>query len=214
MSWNFITIGASSGQGMEVDTTSKAARVTLYDSTGREVSAQGKQTFAIASTFTPVATPTDLVIIEGSATKAVRLISLVIGTTNTAAGSQEFRLIKRSTADTTGTFVSAGTPVPLDSNNAASTVNRVGHFTANPGALGTATGTINVVRVASPAAIPASFAGVRECADVEMFPWFTNAHLDQVGVLRGVAQCWAINFNGVALVAGQTHTYRIIWIED
>jgi hypothetical protein len=208
-----IKSGATSDQ-LTVDPTSKAARVTLYDSAGREVSYQGKQTFAIASGFTPAATPTDLVILEGSATKTIRIVSFVIGTTNTAAGSQQFFLIKRSTADTTGTFVSAGTPVPLDSANLASTVNRVGHFTANPGALGTAVGTINQVRVASPAAVPGSFAGVKEVADLEMLPWYQNSKLDQLLTLRGVAQCLAINFAGAALVAGQTHTYRLVWIEE
>jgi hypothetical protein len=208
-----IKSGASS-DFLSVDATSKAARVTLYDATGRELSSQNKLTFGISSSFTPAATPSDLVIIEGSATKTIRIISMAIGTTNTAAGSQEFRLIKRSAADTTGTFVSAGTPVPFDSNNAASTVNRVGHFTANPGALGTAVGTINMVRVASPAAIPATWAGVRELADVELIPWASWSLMDQPITLRGVAQTLAINFNGVALVAGQTHTYRIVWIEE
>jgi len=208
-----IVSGASSDV-QTVDATSKAARVTLYDSAGRETSSQGKQTFGIASNFTPAATPTDLVIIEGSSTKTVRVVSMVIGTTNTAAGSQAFFLIKRSAADTTGTFVSAGTPVPFDSNNAASTVNRVGHFTANPGALGTAVGTINQVRAASPVAIPATWAGIRELGDVEMMPWGPVSKLDQPIVLRGVAQTLAINFNGTALVAGQTHIYRIIWIEE
>jgi len=208
-----IKSGASTDQ-LVIDVLSKAARTTLYDSAGRELSLQGKQTFAISSAFTPAATPTDLVIIEGSATKTVRVLSCVIGTTNTAAGSQEFFLIKRSAADTTGAFVSAGTPVPLDSNNAVSSVNRVGHFTANPGALGAAVGTINRTRVASPVLVPGSFAGVVDIAEFELIPWFGNSLLDQPITLRGVAQTLAVNFNGAALVAGQVHTYRLVWIEE
>lgn len=208
-----IKSGATS-DNMTVDPISKAARITLYDSAGRELSIQNKQTFVIASTFTPAATPTDLVIIEGSATKTIRIISMKIWTTNTAAGSQSFQLIKRSTADTTGTFVSAGTPVAMDSNNAASTVSRVGHFTANPGALGTAIGTMSNIRVASPAAIPATWAGITPDSGIEMLDWMDKSTLDQPIVLRGIAQCLAINFNGAALVAGQTHSYRILWIEE
>jgi hypothetical protein len=208
-----IKSGASS-DNLTIDATSKAARITLYDSAGRELSPQVKQTFAISSTFTPAATPTDIVVIEGSATKTVRLLSMVITTTNTAAGSQQFFLIKRSTADTTGTFVSAGTPVPLDSSNAASTVNRVGHFTANPGALGTSVGTLNTVRVASPVAVPASFAGVAINAGIDLLAPYNVDGLAQFVTLRGVAQCLAINFNGAALVSGQTHAYQIIWIEE
>lgn len=187
--------------------------VITKDSAGRETSLQSKQTFCASSTFTPAATPTDLVIIEGSATKTVRVLSMKITTTNTAAGSQQFFLIKRSAADTTGTFVAA-TQVPLDSTNSAGSVNRVGHFTANPGALGAAVGTLNTLRVASPAAVPASFAGVKEDAGVEMIDWMINSLLDQPPVLRGVAQTLAINFNGAALVAGQTHAYRVCWMEE
>jgi len=214
-----IKSGATSDQ-WTIDPTSKAGRVTLYDATGREISIQSKQTFGIASSFTPPATPTDMVIIEGSATKTIRMLSMVIGTTNTAAGSQQFFLIKRSTADTTGTFVSAGTPVPFDSANAAATPNRVGHFTANPGALGTAVGTLKQVRAASTVVTPTSFAGVREITEVEMLPhgWPTglspNSVLGQLVTLRGVAQTLAINFNGAALVAGQTHFYRLMWMEE
>lgn len=207
-----IKSGASTDQ-LTVDSTSKAARITNYDSTGRELSLQAKQTFMASSTFTPAATPTDLVIIEGSATKTVRVISFVITTTNTAAGSQQFFLIKRSTADTTGTFVAA-TAVPFDSNNSASTVNRVGHFTANPGALGTAVGTIVTKRVASPVAVPATFAGIVSDAGVQLLDFSSNTLLDQPITLRGVAQCLALNFNGAALVAGQTHAYYLSWIEE
>lgn len=208
-----IKSGAST-DNWTIDPTSKSGRVTLYDTAGRNTSLQSKLTYGISSTFTPVATPTDLVIIEGSSTKTVRILSMVIGTQTTAAGSEEFRLIKRSTADTTGTFVSAGTPVPFDSTNAASTVNRVGHFTANPGALGTALGNINIVRQGSPVLLPASLAGIREVPEVEMIPTMGATLLDQPITLRGVAETLAINFNGAALVAGQVHTYRIMWLEE
>lgn len=206
-----IKSGASS-DNLTIDATSKAARATLYDATGREIAWQSKASYLAAGTFTPAATPTDLVIIEGSATKTVRVVSMKIFTTNTAAGSQQFFLIKRSTADTTGTFVAA-TAVPVDSADAAATVNRVGHFTANPGALGTSVGNAYVTRVGSPAAVPASFAGVMQEAAVEMIPKVTSG-LERLLTLRGVAQCLAINFNGAALVAGQTHAYFIQWTEE
>jgi hypothetical protein len=207
-----VVSGASTDQ-LTVDPTSKAARVTLYDSAGREVSAQVKKTYMASNTFTPVATPTDLVIIEGSATKTVRILAFYIATTNTAAGSQAFSLVKRSTADTTGTFVAA-TAVALDSTNPAASVNRVGHFTANPGALGTTVGTIVTKRVASPAAIPASFAGVVQDAGYDLLATAQNSNVDQCVTLRGVTECLALNFAGAALVAGQTHAYFVLWIEE
>jgi len=206
--------GNTTATDVEVDTTSKAMRVTVYDIAGRDISASSKNTFSASGTFTPAATPTDLVIIEGSATKTVRIVSMVISTTNTAAGSQQFLLVKRSAADTTGTFVAA-TAIPWDSANTA-TANRVGHFTANPGALGAVVGTINTIRVATPVAIPATFAGITQKAEYDLIPappGGTNS-LSTPVILRGVAQCLAINFAGVALVAGQTHAYTVIWTEE
>lgn len=186
---------------------------TPYDSSGRELSFESKLTFSASSTFTPAATPTDMVIIEGSASKVIRVHSFVITTNNTAAGSQQFFLIKRSTADTTGTFVAA-TAVPHDSANGISTVNRVGHFTANPGALGTAVGTLVTKRLASPVLVPGSFAGVAEDAGFDLLEVHNRFSFRQGIVLRGVAQTLALNFNGAALVAGQVHAYDITWTED
>lgn len=186
----------------------------LYDAAGREVSFQSKPAYAVASNFTPPATPTDLIIIEGSATKTVRILSLVVSTQTTAAGSIELFLIKRSAADTGGTFVSAGTPAPLDANDAASSVNRVGHFTVVPGALGATVGTLARRQTVTPVLKPASWAGITQNSEVEMIPNAAPTLLARPIVLRGVAQTLAVNFNGVALVAGQIHQYSILWMEE
>jgi hypothetical protein len=169
-------------------------------------------TYTATNSWTPPATPTDLLTITGSASKTIKIWSCKICTTNTAAGSQEFFLIKRSTADTGGTVV-AGTVFPLDSAAAAATAT-VAHYTANPGTLGTAIGTINRVRIASPAAVPASFAGVVIDACYELLPAMRNGIYVQPIVLRGIAEQLAVNFNGAALVAGQTHSYTIVWSEE
>lgn len=206
--------GNTTATDVEVDTTSKAMRVILYDAGGNPTQTE-EPVFSASGTFTPAATPTDLVIIEGSPTKTVEVLSVKIWTTNTAAGSQQFQLVKRSAADTTGTFVAA-TGVPWDSDFTP-TANRVGNFTANPGALGAVIGTINTVRVASPAAIPATWAGIVGDSGVELLPQpvgTVDALRRKALTLRGVAQCLAINFNGAALVAGQTHSFTIVWAED
>jgi hypothetical protein len=195
-----------------VDPTSKAVRVSTYSAEGVEVSAESKDTFFATNTFTPAATPTDLVTIYGSATKTVRVVKFVITTTNTAAGSQTFFLIKRSAVNTTGTFVAA-TAVPSDSSDSAATAT-VGHYTANPGGLGTAVGTTNIKRVASPVLIPASFAGIVDDAGFDMLDSQINADWDKSIVLRGVAQGLCLNFNGAALVSGQVHAFQVIWTEE
>lgn len=204
-----IKSGATSDQ-WTIDATSKAGRVTLYDATGRAIANHTKQTFGVSATFTPVATPTELVYITGSATKTVYVLSMKISTTNTAAGSQHFRLFLRTTANSGGTFVGS-TVVPFDSANDSATAT-VGHYTANPT---TGTGTrINSRVVASTVLVPGNFAGVRENADVEMVPTQEVTQLAQLVTLRGVAQGLAINFNGIALESGQVHTYSIVWIEE
>ena len=203
-----------SGAGTDaatVDATSKALRVLEYDDAGRSVARQSKATYAAAGSFTPSATPQDLVMIFGSATKTIRVLSMRIGTQNTAAGSQEFVLSKRSAVSTGGTVVAA-TAVPLDSANAVATAT-VSHLTTSANTPGTAVGNINSKRVASTVLLPATFAGIRDDAAVEMLPT-DGSGVAQPVVLRGVAQGLAINFAGAALVAGQVHNYNVIWTEE
>lgn len=203
-------IGTTSGVEVESDATSKALRTSLYDSAGREISYQKIPTFAASMTFTPPATPTDMVVLSGSATKTIRVISFKITTTNTAAGSQQFNLLKRSTAASGGTLITA-ISTPLDSNNTATAV--CGHYTANP-TMGVTVGTLATMRVASPVLLPATFAGIVQDAGYEMLYWMQNSLLDQPVVLRGTAQQLVLNFAGAALVAGQVHTYSVVWMEE
>lgn len=207
-----IKSGASSDQ-LTVDPTSKAARATDYTSAGREVSRQSKATFSASGFFTPPATPSDMVTIFGSASKTIRLVAFRISTTNTAAGSQQFFLIRRNAVNTAGTFI-AGTPVTADSGDGAAPTATVGHYTANPSALGTSIGNVNIKRVASPAAIPATWAGIAQDAGVDMLDYMVNSQIDKPITLIGTAQGLCLNFNGVALVAGQTHVWQIVWTEE
>lgn len=200
---------------LTVDVTSKAARVTLYGTDGRPINTAA--TYGISSFHTPPATPNNLVIIEGSSTKTIRILEMWIYTQTTAAGSVQFFLKKYSTAATGGTFVSAGTPVPFDSNNAAATPNRVGHFTVDP-TPGTAVGTIRAVTIATPVLRAASPAGIIELSGVNMISGSQAVGMEQSLIqpitLRGTSQYLAIDFNDVALVAGQIHQYSIVWTEE
>lgn len=205
-----IKSGASSDQ-LTIDPVSKAARVTKYDAAGRELSTQSKALFYASGTFTPAATPTDLVTIFGSASKKVRVLSFKITTTNTAAGSQQFFLIKRAAVNSGGTAVSA-TLVPAETGDVATAT--VQHYTANPAALGTSAGTINTKRVASPVATPATWAGITREGDYEMLNRTFSDPLQKPLTLTANTEGLCLNFNGVALVAGQTHAYQVIWTEE
>ncbi len=208
-----IKSGATSDT-LTVDPTSKAARVTIYGTDGRPVNTAA--TYSISSNHTPPATPNNLVIIEGSASKTIRILEMWIFTQTTAAGSVQFFLKKYSTAATAGTFVSAGTPVPFDSNDGASTVNRVGHFTADP-TPGTLVGIMRAVTIATPVLRPATPAGIIEMSGVDMISGSQGVGSPiqvQPITLRGTGQYLAIDFNDVALVAGQIHQYTIVWTEE
>lgn len=205
-----IKSGATTDQ-LTIDPTSKAARVTLYDEDGRALAYQSKMTYSAANGFTPAATPNDLAIIYGSATKTVRVISFKFGANNTAAGSQQYLVQKKSALPSGGVFVAA-TAVPLDSNNDVATATNIGHYTTDP-TTGTSLGFINVMRCASPVLIPATFAGIVEVAQFEMLPTDGSGVVQPV-TLHGVNEGVCINFADTALVAGQTHSYCIVWTEE
>jgi hypothetical protein len=71
------------------------------------VSAEGgRMTYRYAiPAFTPVATPTEMVVIQGSATKIVTVKKITVGGAATAAGSLSLVLTRRSGAGTLGSAV-------------------------------------------------------------------------------------------------------------
>jgi hypothetical protein len=209
-----IVDGSGSGLVMTVVATpANSAAIIRYDSSGREVSLQSKNTYSVSVTFTPVPTPTDLVIITGSTTATIRVISLYVGTSNTLGGvSSTLFVIKRGNMNLGGTFVPA-TAVPHDSASAAATA-VVGHYTANPTTLGQTLGTVNVVRVSVPAVTPTSYAGIAEEDGIELLPWYAASVADDLVTLRGPNESLVVNHNAAALLPGQVHVYRITWMEE
>jgi hypothetical protein len=153
---------------------------------------------------TPPATPTDIVTLYGSATKTIRVLKLVINTTQTTIGINDWYLIKRSTANTGGTSA-AITSVPLDSTFSAATAVFT-RYTANPTALGTSVGNLAIVNVLSSSLAP----GTSGTAYVPYVFDFTNNPI----VLRGATQGIALNFNGAALPAGLSINCNIMWTEE
>lgn len=95
---------------------------------------------AATAAFASAATATDIFIVQGSATKTIRVIAVKVFATQTTAGAGNIFLLKRSTANTGGTTV-ATTRVPLDSQYPAATAT-VQHYTANP-TVGTLVGNID-----------------------------------------------------------------------
>lgn len=153
--------------------------------------------------LTPAATATDVVTIAGATGKKIKVLSLEISGVQTAAGVNEWFLIKRSALDTGGTPV-AMPAVPLDSQNptAAATVQ---NFTANPGGLGTAVGTITAPRVAF---------GTTANTTNPVYLFDYNDTNGSPIVLRSAAEQLALNFNGAAIPAGMAINVTVKWIEQ
>jgi len=152
--------------------------------------------------FTPGATPQDVCTLTGSATKTVLVTGAILTSTQTTAGLNVWSLLKRSTANTGGTSVTAP-GIPVDSASAAATaVARA--YTANPTA-GTLVGRYSVLHVDAPA--PGT-AGIGSSVGRVKF--------DTVGavVLRGVNEVLAWNFNGAALPTGLSVSCSFDWSEQ
>jgi hypothetical protein len=156
--------------------------------------------------FTPVATPTVWAVIQGSASKTIRIKKIRVTGLATAAGTMDVTLNKRSSAGTAGSAVlTALTGVPLDSTNAAASavISTVG--TANYGTPGTLTGMIGAGRLC----LTADGTGVNVTPVVWEFGFG-----DQALVLRGTSQFVTIDGNGDALPSGAKFDVEIEWAED
>ena len=161
-----------------------------------------------AQGFTPQATPTAMLIIQGSATKTVRIKRLKISGAATAAGNMQLQLQRWSTAGTQGSAaLTALTAGKHDVNDAAATavVSTVG--TANYTTQGTGfTVPIGVDRIQ----LPAAGTGV----GFTPLTWDFARSQDKPLILRGAADFLVIGGNGSAVPAGGTLDFEIETEED
>lgn len=156
-----------------------------------------------ARNITPPATPTDIVIINGSASKTIRVLRIIMSATQTTAGINEFLFVKRSTANTGGTS-STPTPLPMDSNNAAVTA-VVRQYSVNPTGLGTTVANLQAIKLLTPQSTSTT--------QPQYVIDFTSG-LSQGVVLRGTAEGLALNFNGAALPTGLNVACTFEWTEE
>jgi hypothetical protein len=181
---------------------------TITDAAGNLVPCQviegQKATYrATATALVTVASATDVFLINGSASKTVRVTRVAVsGSVATTASYIDISLIKRSTANSAGTS-SATAVVPLDSGDAAGTA-VVLQYTANP-TVGTAVGAVAAVRYFAPITATATVLTPAEFK-------FGDDN-GRTLVLRGVAQGLAVSFNtGPALVG--TFDIMVEWTEE
>lgn len=156
----------------------------------------GASTSALAS----AASATDIFTITGNATTTVYVTKITISGTQTTGGQVRVDLVKRSTADTSGTST-APTAVPYDSGDAAASA-VLAAYTANP-TTGTTVGAIRSALIS----IGATTNGSNE---VQVFDF--GATNGKPVVLSGTAQALAVNLAGVTVTGGSFYI-SVEWYE-
>lgn len=167
------------------------------------------QTYNVeVSGYTAYATPTDMICINGSASKIVRVTEMNMRIQSTAAALQTLLFIKRSTASTGGTPTTP-TPTPYYSANAAATA-VVTSYGSAPSPLGAAVGTLRINQIASATLT----AGPGSNSIRANYLTGTGAGPNQYVTLNGVAESLCMNYAGAALTSGFTSVYGVEWTES
>ena len=175
---------------------------TKVSASSLSVTSAEDQTYS-ASTgpFAAPASPTDVFVITGSASRTIVVRKIILTATQTTGSVVRMSVVKRSADDTGGTSV-ADTKVPYDSAYAAAT-NTVRHYTANPGALGAIVGNVRDDKIYVP--ITTVVANLPQIWD------FTENGSPGIR-LRGVAEILALNLNATT-VAGNSLNIDVEWSE-
>lgn len=171
-------------------------------------SEHSKATFRYAGNYTPVAAPTDTLMIQGSATTTLRVKRIALwGATASAVGTVAASLIRRSTKFTTqGTAAfTAITPGKMDTGDAAATgvVSTIG--TANFTSVGTPAGNIGAGRLFWP---------IATTTPPYLIQWDFATRQDKALILRGVTDFVFLNLAGGTIPTGGTIDFDIEIEED
>lgn len=174
-----------------------------------QVTTEGnKTTYRYAGlSFAPVATPTDIIEIIGSAAKTVRVKRVKLEGAATAAGNMPASLVRRSAVPTIGSAVrTAVTAAKHDSGDAAATavVSTIG--TANFGTVGTTAGIV--------AAGLLQMSALATGLGVSPLVWDFSTRNDKPLILRGVAESLCVNLAAAAVPSGGVIHYEIELEED
>jgi len=150
---------------------------------------------ALASAFTPAATPTDVLVIVGDGTHVIRLVRLTMLAHATAAGAPLQVIIQgRSTLNTGGTSASPTSRAIDQSDSSIGTIATVNRYTVNPTSLGTDA----AVSFIGPLPVNASGGTTQAVLDVQ----FGSLPGAKLPTIRTNTQMIALNFQTVALPAG------------
>lgn len=202
-----IKSGASTDQ-WTVDPTSKAGRITLYDTLGNNRGVKRTYRASTNTTVVAAASTQPFFILQGSATKTIIVQRVYIsGATLTAVQYLAYQARKHSTAITGGTATTL-TQTPLDSTYGAGTSNLCQVYTAAPTA-GTLVGTVSEKRTLGQATTAAA-SGI---PDVIEFDFRTLGGEGHGVYLRGISEGFSIGF-GTAPATAVTLSLSVEWTEE
>lgn len=201
-----IQSGASS-DNLTIDPTSKAARVSIYDSRGNFRGVKATYSAATVNNVVAAASTQPFLNICGSGSKTIIVRRVVLsGPTLTAVAYNSYEARKYSTAPTGGT-ATALTATSHDSNDAAPSATLVQVYTAAPTA-GTLVGTVANRRVLMQATTAAA-AGI---PDLVAISWESDETTTGI-YLRGTGQCVGVGF-GAAPATAVTLAAEVEWTEE
>lgn len=177
------------------------------DSVGcQKVNIEGHQTtYSCAFSVTPAASATDIAQLIGSGSKIIKLRRVLISGIATSAATINVLGIHRSTANSGGT-ITGQTAVNHDANDAVATA-ICSAITANPtlGATGSKYGTTEysslVLGLAAGTTPPSQLV------------WEFGTRSEKPIILRGVADNYCVNLNGVQST-GQVMYIKFVWTEE
>lgn len=200
-----ILDGAGNTQTTPVHTAADSSLTVVHSTDG------GLATYsASGASFAQVATPTVWLVVQGSASKTVRIRKIELSGAATAYGSMPVTIARCSDAGTLGSAVlTAVTAAKHDTGNASATavVSTVG--TANYGTppavvANIATGRVSMTALGSAATSSAAL------------PFVVNGGVggEQAIVLRGTSEFLTISGAGAAIPSGGVNDFRITWTEE
>jgi len=158
-----------------------------------------------------VATPTEVVVLQGSATKTIRFTKINVQGWSTTAGVMKWKLSRRTAAGTLGSAVL--TAIPTQGKSDSGTV-------AAPTLVASTVGTANYTTVGTLGAIlDCGVVGFNLAAQINnTIPWEPTARTAQAFVLRGTSDWLTLDggadAGGDAVPAGGVALITIEWVED
>lgn len=176
------------------------------DATGLAKAATVPATYRVQiADVTPAALATDVLVLQGSASKTVKIKRIQITADATNPSVLDLYCFKRTAANTGGTLATAPTILKNVTANPAPTA-AVSLYSANPSALGA--GILAAAdHYALPAAATTGYPGV---------PWIEDfGGLDKQALeLDGTSEFLAIGFNGQTIPAGTVVYVMVEWTEQ